>query len=283
VTWTLASTVLVVRVSALQTVPWPSRDAVPLRLVHAYELPLGLPAGVKRQESFLRDRGERWIREAVADVDPALETEIVLASMPTAQGLPREFETASLLVLGTRGLRALTGLLVGSTSVAVAGHAHGPVVVVPGAKRRRLVDRPGPADVVLGRLVGSERVRAQVRRDRQVRKPAHDSLPAEHGERHPQVVQRRPATDQQILPLRVGVGHLPAPVGEQAHRVVLGQHRHGWVVCTDGARVATADRSARSPGPVVLSSCRSPLSHTTVGQNKTTSHGRVTNEPAARV
>jgi nucleotide-binding universal stress UspA family protein len=45
-------------------------------------------------------------------------------------------------VLGTRGLGGFTGLLVGSTSVALASHGHCPVVVV----RSRAAGQPPPAE-----------------------------------------------------------------------------------------------------------------------------------------
>lgn len=144
--------------AALQAVRWAAgvavRDDVPLRLVHVYEVPLGLPMGIAQQESLLKDmreQGRRWIaeaRNAVAEVDPALPTEVVLAPMPVVKGLLRESETASLLVLGTRGLGALTGLLAGSTSVAVAGNAQCPVAVVRGANHDEPPRVAGP--VVVG-------------------------------------------------------------------------------------------------------------------------------------
>lgn len=144
--------------SALQAVRWAAgvavRDDVPLRLVHAYELPIGLPAGVTEEGSFLkemREQGRRWIaeaREAAADVDPALPIEIVLEPAPVATALLHESETASMMALGARGLSALTGLLVGCTSVAVAGHAHCPVVIARGANPGEPPPATGP--VVVG-------------------------------------------------------------------------------------------------------------------------------------
>jgi nucleotide-binding universal stress UspA family protein len=57
--------------------------------------------------------------------------------------LVEESATASLLVLGTRGLGGFTGLLIGSTAVLLAGRAHCPLVVV-----RENVSPHGP--VVVG-------------------------------------------------------------------------------------------------------------------------------------
>ncbi|MPZ81792.1 MAG: universal stress protein [Actinophytocola sp.] len=144
--------------SALQAVRWAAkvaiRDRVPLRLVHAYELPLGLPSGITLQKSLLdgmREQGRRWLsetRKAAAEIDPALPVEIVLEAMPVANALIHESDNASMLVLGTRGLSALTGLLVGCTSVAVAGRAHSPVVIVRGVAADRPPLDTGP--VVVG-------------------------------------------------------------------------------------------------------------------------------------
>jgi nucleotide-binding universal stress UspA family protein len=144
--------------SASRAVRWAAgvavRDRVPLRLVYAYQLALGFPTGVTQQESFmtaLRTQGQRWIdeaREVAAEVDPALPVEVVLQVSPVAEALLRESATASVLVLGTRRLSALTGLLVGSTSVAVAGHADCPVVVVRGPDPDEAPRESGP--VVVG-------------------------------------------------------------------------------------------------------------------------------------
>jgi nucleotide-binding universal stress UspA family protein len=144
--------------SALRAVRWAAgiavRDRVPLRLVHTYELALGLPAGITEEKSLLtalRTQGQRCIDEArdiAAQVDPALPVEVVLAAASAAETLLRESATASMLALGTRRLSALTGLLVGSTSVAVAGHADCPVVVVRGADPDAAPRETGP--VVVG-------------------------------------------------------------------------------------------------------------------------------------
>lgn len=144
--------------SALRAVRWAAgvavRDGVPLRLVHAYELALAFPTRVVEQMSFLtglREQGRRWIdeaREVAAEVDPALPVEVVLRAGPVAATLLHESATASMIALGTRRLSALTGLLVGSTSVAVAGHADCPVVIVRGADSDDAPRETGP--VVVG-------------------------------------------------------------------------------------------------------------------------------------
>jgi nucleotide-binding universal stress UspA family protein len=145
--------------AALLAVRWAaeraSRDGVPLLLVHAYHLPIGFPSGVTEEESILdilRREGRRWLGEArvlATEVASELEVHTELAAMPTTTGLVHGSETASVLVLGNRGHNALTGLLLGSTSLALAGHALSPVVLV-----RNRVDgaegAPSTGPVVVG-------------------------------------------------------------------------------------------------------------------------------------
>ena len=129
--------------SALQAVRWAAklaaRDGCRLRLVHAYQLPLGLPSGAFHQESVLdalREQGKRWLdeaREAAALVDPALVADTGLVAMPVAEALLHDAENLAMIILGTRGLSALAGVLVGCTSVAIAANAACPVVIVRGS------------------------------------------------------------------------------------------------------------------------------------------------------
>lgn len=144
--------------SALRAVRWAAgvavRDGVPLRLVHAYDPALVRLSGTTEVESSPtapRTRGLRWIDEArgtTALVDPALPVEVVLAAAPVAETLLHESATASMLALGTRRLSGFTGLLVGSISVTVAGHADCPVVIVRGPDQDEPPRETGP--VVVG-------------------------------------------------------------------------------------------------------------------------------------
>jgi nucleotide-binding universal stress UspA family protein len=144
--------------SALRAVRWAAgiavRDGVPLRLVHAYTPTPQPPAGITEEEPLLgapRTRGQHWIdesRKVAAEVDPALPVEVVLVAAQVANTLLHESATASMLALGTRRLSALTGLLVGSTSVTVAGHADCPVVIVRGPDPDEAPRETGP--VVVG-------------------------------------------------------------------------------------------------------------------------------------
>jgi nucleotide-binding universal stress UspA family protein len=114
--------------------------------VHAYELPIGFPKGVTQEQSVLaavRDQGRQWLTEAAnaaAEVLPATRVETALVAGSAVTVLLRESAEATVVVLGNKGRNALTGLLVGSTSLAVTGRAHCPVVLVRGAAE----DRTGP-------------------------------------------------------------------------------------------------------------------------------------------
>lgn len=128
--------------SALEAVAWAagiaSREHRVLRLVHVYDLPTGLPSAVVAPEALLdalRDQGRRWLdqaREAAALVDATVPIETALDAGHTVPALLREARSAAMIALGTKGLGAFAGLLVGCTSVAVAGQARCPVVIVRG-------------------------------------------------------------------------------------------------------------------------------------------------------
>jgi nucleotide-binding universal stress UspA family protein len=131
--------------SALAAVSWAAaecaRHHVPLRLVHGFMLPtsdypevLVTSAEVLHAiEQQVRD----WLTEAAAAAratapDVEITTEILCCG--AAGLLIEESRKARLVVVGSRGLGTVTGLLVGSTAVALTAHAHSPVVVVRGTE-----------------------------------------------------------------------------------------------------------------------------------------------------
>ncbi|WP_447002769.1 universal stress protein [Saccharothrix isguenensis] len=138
--------------SALTAVRWAAEEAVrrqaPLKLVHAYVLPTrGYPemvvTGHEVREAF-EQQGRERVEEAarsVRDVVPEVETSVVVER--PAAAMIAESRHAQLVVLGSRGLGAVSGLLVGSVAVAVTTHGRCPVVVV-----RDTV--PGNGPVVVG-------------------------------------------------------------------------------------------------------------------------------------
>ncbi|GAB3435020.1 universal stress protein [Actinophytocola sediminis] len=131
-----------------------ARHGVPLRLVHACEVPVGYPGGVIDPQVLrvaLEEQGRAWLAEAAslaATSVPGLRVEEVFEVAPTVPLLVKESRTAAQLVLSTRGLGGFTGLLIGSTSVALAGRALCPVVVVRGRTAEDAPPTDGP--VVVG-------------------------------------------------------------------------------------------------------------------------------------
>ncbi|MGW1106859.1 universal stress protein [Streptomyces sp. NPDC002540] len=61
--------------------------------------------------------------------------------------LVRESHEAALVVLGSRGLGRIAGMLLGSVRLALAGRSHCPVVVIPAATQSA---RPKPGRIVVG-------------------------------------------------------------------------------------------------------------------------------------
>jgi nucleotide-binding universal stress UspA family protein len=143
--------------SALAAVRWAAveadRRAAPLRLVTAFpwtrETVVGNPVLGERYRDELMARAERHIADARVAAERAVPA--LPVSPATVVGSPigvlgAEARDAQLLVLGTRGLGGLTGLLVGSVAVGLAAQAACPVVVVRGEDR----DPFSPEPVVVG-------------------------------------------------------------------------------------------------------------------------------------
>jgi nucleotide-binding universal stress UspA family protein len=113
---------------------------MPLRLVHAFEPSqyavrpiIGWTPSI---EGVMRNAAERLLDEAVEVlglVYPDLDVSVRLQPGSATQTLLEESERASLVVLGSRGTGGFAGLLIGSTTLHVAAHAHCPVVAVPAA------------------------------------------------------------------------------------------------------------------------------------------------------
>ncbi len=129
--------------SALSAVSWAAQECVrhkvPLRLVHAYLLPTrGYPAviltGTDIREA-IEQLGREKLEEAVAAVraagpDVEVTTEVVCCGATAL--LIEESKAARLVVVGSQGLGTVTGMLVGSTALALAAHGKSPVIVVRG-------------------------------------------------------------------------------------------------------------------------------------------------------
>ncbi|MFI2437170.1 universal stress protein [Streptomyces sp. NPDC018693] len=125
-----------------------------LRLVHAFGWPSihvppgGAPwnpatAGVRELVDGTLIEAEQRAREAEPGLDISREVTVGEPLMV----LEIESRTASLVVVGSRGLGAFGSLLLGSTAVHLAAHGRCPVLVVRG--------RPGPSGPVMLALDGS--------------------------------------------------------------------------------------------------------------------------------
>lgn len=145
--------------SAVRAAVWAGAEAVrrerPLRLVQVYALPqvtAPVAAGTHEQvRGGLAARAEGWLaaaRDAVLAGHAGLDVTTAAREWSPVTALVQESRHAELVVLGSRGLGGFTGLLVGSTAVAVAAHAHCPIVVVRG--RTPHDAPPGTGPVLVG-------------------------------------------------------------------------------------------------------------------------------------
>ncbi|MEV7548325.1 universal stress protein [Amycolatopsis sp. NPDC089917] len=138
---------------------WAADDAslrgLPLRLVHVYRVPVAKMPGVLPPEETIRvgfaHQGQEWIfqaREAILGRFPELPVESAVREWSAVPALIQESTTATMVVLGSRGLGGFTGPLIGSTAVSLARHGHCPIVVARG----RRPDDPLPEDsrIVVG-------------------------------------------------------------------------------------------------------------------------------------
>ncbi|MEU7986436.1 universal stress protein [Streptosporangium canum] len=131
--------------SSQAAVEWAADDAVrrgcALRIVHVcepwvYDIPLQTPPGFRDSviESCqgVLESAARLARERA----PGIEVDAALETGHPVEILRREAADAEQVVLGSRGRGGFTGLLLGSVSLALAGHVAAPVVVVRGSQER---------------------------------------------------------------------------------------------------------------------------------------------------
>jgi nucleotide-binding universal stress UspA family protein len=115
-----------------------ARRGVPLHVVHAFEpsqydlRPMG---GVRPETtSVMRKGAERLMDQTVevlAFAYPDLEVIARVEPGSAELKLIEESETAAIVVVGARGTGGFAALLVGSTTLHIATHAHCPVIAVP--------------------------------------------------------------------------------------------------------------------------------------------------------
>lgn len=131
--------------SSQAAVEWAADDAVrrgcALRIVHVcepwiYDIPLQTPPGFRDSMheycQGVLEAAAALARERV----PGIEGDTVLETGRPVEILRHEAEDAEQVVLGSRGRGGFTGLLLGSISLALAGHVAVPVVVVRGDQER---------------------------------------------------------------------------------------------------------------------------------------------------
>lgn len=146
---------------ALRAVRWAAREAaghgVGLRVLHAIGVPEFFPGGAISPSTelfhLLEQDSENVLREAevaAQEVAPGVDVRSESTTDPPVIALIEASSSARSVVLGESGRGAFTGLLLGSTTVTLAAHAHCPVIAVRGD-----VDRGVDAPVVVG-VDGSE-------------------------------------------------------------------------------------------------------------------------------
>lgn len=144
---------------------WAAQEArrreLPLTIVHAVHLPEADAAPYEPDDFAprLRAEGRALLARAAARINalyPDLPVTAELSDRAPAHALEAASRTASLIVTGTRGRGGFTGMLLGSTSRALAAHGRCPLIVVPGE-----VPEDGGNEIVLG--VGHRHSEAAIR------------------------------------------------------------------------------------------------------------------------
>ncbi|WP_216207426.1 universal stress protein [Amycolatopsis aidingensis] len=154
--------------AATQAVRWAAETAAQrrsrLRPAYALTLSVGYHGGglALPREFFaaLEQQSERILREAAetaAAVSPGIEVDPVLLREPVIPSLLELSQQARMLVLGGSGGGGFPGMRLGSTAVALTGHAHCPVAVVRGRDGGAEVPAEGPVVVGIDGSPVSER------------------------------------------------------------------------------------------------------------------------------
>ncbi len=121
-----------------EAVNWAARAArergVVLTVCHAWDPGHAGPALEPEHEDPARASAQWIIATAVRNPDPASVRQL-LAEGSAAQVLCKQSNDAAIVVVGSRGLTGLSGLMLGSVSRRVATFASSPVVVVHGRWR----------------------------------------------------------------------------------------------------------------------------------------------------
>ena len=127
-----------------------TRHRLPVRLVHAWEVPVPGYVPVPASVDLVRESAEAVLSDAVTKATewaPDIDVDGVLAHGPAPRVLVDQGADAAMVVVGSHGRGGFARLLLGSSSSAVAAHATVPVVVTRGTSPDEAW-RPGP--VVVG-------------------------------------------------------------------------------------------------------------------------------------
>ncbi|MGW0566032.1 universal stress protein [Streptomyces tauricus] len=127
-------------VESLATAHWAAREAVrrgaPLRLVHAWKWhprpPASVPMGSSEHEWAQQTLNH--VVDSVRAAHPDLRIDARLMSDSPVKALLASTDETEMLVLGSRGLGALAGFVVGSVSQRVVARSVHPVVLVRAGK-----------------------------------------------------------------------------------------------------------------------------------------------------
>lgn len=120
---------------------WATHEAAhqgrPLRLVHAWEVPMPGYVPVPASVDLVRESAEAVLAEAVTKAEewaPQVSVSGLMMHGAAAHVLVDQGSDAAMIVVGSHGRGGFARLVLGSTSGAVAAHADVPVVVTRGTE-----------------------------------------------------------------------------------------------------------------------------------------------------
>ena len=198
-----------------------NRRNLPLRLVNALEesqYAIG-PRAISWTvdvEGVMRSSAQRLLEETTERLRvyyPGLEVSSSVQPGSANEVLIEESERAELLVLGSRGTGGFADLVIGSTTLHVASHAHCPVIVVPGV----LTDATARHGVIVG-VDGSELSEAAIQFAFQTASETRERLTALHAWHDP-----APTGVGLMMPLVYD----PALVDKE-EQLILAESMAGW-------------------------------------------------------
>ena len=127
--------------NAAKAARWAAQEAeergMELHLAHALDFPTqiamlsAIPLEDVRAKAYAQ--GEdlvNAVRKPLAGAHPKLDITSTVSELGAAETLVELSKTADMVVAGSRGHGGFAGLLLGSTGLAVATHAHCPAVIV---------------------------------------------------------------------------------------------------------------------------------------------------------